>query len=119
MPKKPEPDEWITTSEAVELTGYHLNHLRRLIKDPGLRETLGRAGREYVEKYHSFESAQFMFGSIYANLFDGKSHDLIRLFHPVISPYVTSRPRPNHPLVENRLPNDDANRPAHLSALYP
>lgn len=25
-------DEWITTQEAAELSGYHVNHLRRLIR---------------------------------------------------------------------------------------
>ena len=25
-------DDWITTQEAAELSGYHVNHLRRLIR---------------------------------------------------------------------------------------
>ena len=33
--------------------------MRALVTNPGLRETLGRAGRRYVEKYHSYAAAQF------------------------------------------------------------
>jgi glycosyltransferase involved in cell wall biosynthesis len=29
--------------------------LRRLVEDPGLRRELGRAGREFVERFHSYE----------------------------------------------------------------
>ena len=32
-------DDWITTHEAVKLSGYHLNHVRRLIR---LGEVKGR-----------------------------------------------------------------------------
>jgi len=27
-----ELDEWITTAEAAQISGYHLNHVRRLLK---------------------------------------------------------------------------------------
>jgi hypothetical protein len=81
-------------------------NLRRLVTDPALRETLGRAGRRYVEKYHSFATAQYMFGAIYRRLFDGEAVDLMRLFDPVTSPYVAATPRIDHPLIENRLPPD-------------
>ena len=30
-------DEWITTQEAAELSGYHVNHLRRLIRGGSIR----------------------------------------------------------------------------------
>ncbi|MEJ2126089.1 MAG: hypothetical protein P8X84_00995 [Candidatus Bathyarchaeota archaeon] len=38
-------------------------NLRVLANSPDLREELGRAGRNYVEKYHSYETAQFVFGA--------------------------------------------------------
>jgi len=81
-------------------------NLRRLVTDPALRETLGRAGRRYVEKYHSYATAQYMFGAIYRQLLAGEVVDLMRLFHPLLSPYVRATPRIDHPLVENRLPPD-------------
>lgn len=79
-------------------------NLRRLVTDPALREALGRAGRQYVEKYHSFATARYMFGEIYRQLLDGEAVDLMRLFDPLASPYVTATGRIDHPLVENRLP---------------
>jgi glycosyltransferase involved in cell wall biosynthesis len=81
-------------------------NLRRLVADPSLRETLGRAGRRYVEKYHSYATAQYMFGAIYRQLLAGEVVDLMRLFHPLLSPYMKATPRIDHPLVENRLPPD-------------
>lgn len=81
-------------------------NLRRLVTDPALRETLGRAGRRYVEKYHSFATAQYMFRAIYRRILDGEDIDLMRLFHPLVSPYVTATPRIDHPLIENHLPPD-------------
>jgi glycosyltransferase involved in cell wall biosynthesis len=81
-------------------------NLRRLVTDPALRETLGRAGRRYVEKYHSFSTAQYMFGAIYRKILDGDDVDLMRLFHPLMSPYVKGTPRIVHPLVENHLSPD-------------
>lgn len=79
-------------------------NLRRLVTDPDLRETLGRAGRRYVEKYHSYTTAQYMFGSIYRRIVDGEAVDLARLFHPLLSDFVKATPRIEHPLIENRLP---------------
>lgn len=79
-------------------------NLRRLVTDPALRETLGRAGRQYVEKYHSFATAQYMFGAIYRKILDGDDVDLMRLFHPVVSTFVAATPRIDHPLVESHLP---------------
>ena len=79
-------------------------NLRRLVTDPALREDLGRAGRQYVEKYHSFATARYMFGAIYGRILDGAEVDLMRLFHPLLSSYVSATPRIDHPLVENHLP---------------
>jgi glycosyltransferase involved in cell wall biosynthesis len=81
-------------------------NLRRLVTDPALRETLGRAGRRYVEKYHSYATAQYMFGAIYRQLLGGEEVDLMRLFHPLLSSYAKATPRIDHPLVDNRLGPD-------------
>ncbi len=86
------------------------DNLRLLVTNPGLREALGRAGRFYVDKYHSFETAQFLFGSIYARILDGEEVDLINLFHPLKSEWMKARPRVEHPLIENRLPPEGAGR---------
>jgi len=80
-----------------------LDNLRVLVGDSDLRRALGRAGREYVEKYHSYTAAQYLFGSIYRKLLDGEDVDLLNLFHPLTSSYNRQRPRVQHPLIENRL----------------
>ena len=82
------------------------DNLRLLVRNPALREELGRAGRAYVEKYHSYAAAQFLFGSIYRR-FDGEEVDLINLFHPLKSEYNHATARIAHPLVDNRLPPGD------------
>lgn len=81
-----------------------LGHLRLLVRSPALRRALGEAGRAYVDKYHSFATAQYLFGAIYRKILGGEDVDLMNLFHPLKSEYVRSRPRVVHPLVENRLP---------------
>lgn len=82
------------------------DNLSLLVTRPALREQLGRAGRAFAEKYHSYATSQYMFGSIYDSILHGKDVRLINLFHPLISDYVRSTPRVDHPLVENRLPDD-------------
>jgi len=79
-------------------------NLRVLAKHPELRRKLGRAGRAYAEKYHSYPLAQYLFGAIYDRILDGKEVDLINLFHPLKSAYNRATPLIDHPLVENRLP---------------
>ena len=81
-----------------------LDNLRLLVTRPDLREALGRAGRAYVEKYHSYEAGRFLFGSIYAKLLDGEAVDLINLYHPLKSQHARLHPRIEHPLVENLYP---------------
>lgn len=56
--------------------------LRELIENPDLREELGRKGREYVEKYHSYKTFVFLFENILKKL-EGKEVNLINLFHPL------------------------------------
>lgn len=79
-------------------------NLKVLITHPELRRQLGQAGREYVEKYHSYETAQYLFGSIYEKILYGKNIDLMNLFHPLKSEYNKRKPLVKHPLIENRLP---------------
>lgn len=78
--------------------------LRTLVTNPALRKTLGMAGRHYVEKYHSYEAARYLFGSIYDKILHQKDVDLINLFHPLKSEYMKQRPRVAHPLIDSRLP---------------
>jgi glycosyltransferase involved in cell wall biosynthesis len=80
-----------------------LANLRILVSRPELREELGRAGRLYAEKYHSYEMAQYLFGSIYDRILHGKDVDLLNLFHPLKSDYRRRRPIVEHPLHNSRL----------------
>jgi len=89
-----------TTPETVK------ENLRVLVTQPGLREDLGKAGRLYVEAYHSENTAQYMFGSIYDKIWRGKEVDLLNLFHPLLSDYNSKSSSIKHPLIENRLPAD-------------
>lgn len=83
------------------------DNLRLLIRHPDLRRELGQAGRAFAEKYHSYRTAQYMFGRIYDRILGNKDVDLINLFHPLKSDYNRSSPRVQHPLEDNRLPPDD------------
>lgn len=82
------------------------NDLRILIKNPKLREKIGKSGRLYVEKYHSEKFAKFMFSSIYDKIFYNKNIDLLNLFNP-LNPesYNNSIPLIKHDLINNKLPN--------------
>lgn len=82
------------------------DNLRILVTNPQLREELGRAGRKYVEKYHSYQAAQYMFGKIYDKIWYEKEVDLMNMYHP-LNPdaYNNQYPLIEHPLVENKLPN--------------
>ena len=81
-----------------------VDDLELLVTSPDLRRVLGEAGRAYVEKYHSYETAQYLFGSIYEKLFSGTEVDLMNLFHPLKSIFNKRKPPINHPLRLNRLP---------------
>jgi len=74
-----------------------------LVINPELREELGRAGRLYVEKYHSEETACYMFGAVYDRIWHGREIDLMNLFHPLKSEYNLRRPLVKHSLVDGRL----------------
>jgi glycosyltransferase involved in cell wall biosynthesis len=65
------------------------DQLRLLVTRPELRREVGEAGRRYVERFHSEATSQYLFGSIYRKLLDGEDVDLINLFHPLRSAYMT------------------------------
>ena len=76
-----------------------------LVTNPELRMQLGAAGRSYVLKYHSYRSAQFMFGKIYDKIWYGKDVDLMNLYHPLKpDSYNNQTAKVQHPLEENNLP---------------
>lgn len=76
--------------------------LRKLITRPELRLDLGRAGREYAEKYHGLDSAQYIFSEIIEYL-QGNRESLINLYHPLLGEYPKRKPKVRHPLVNNRI----------------
>ena len=63
------------------------DRMRALVVDPDLRERLGRAGAAYAAKYHSDETAQYLYGSIYRRIWNGEDVALLDLFHPLKSDY--------------------------------
>ena len=76
------------------------DRLRLLVTRPDLRRQLGEAGRQYVERFHSEAASQYLFGSIYRKLLDGEDVDLLNLFHPLRSPYVTGGGRIEVPALD-------------------
>jgi glycosyltransferase involved in cell wall biosynthesis len=83
------------------------SNLKVLIQNPEFRKTLGLAGRKYVEKYHSFKASQYMFRSIIDEIWYNKDMDLMNMYHP-LNPdsYNNMYPKIEHPLVENKIPED-------------
>jgi len=79
-------------------------NLRKLVTQPKLRHLLGTAGRQYVEKYHSMDSAQYLFGEI-IEYFYGRRDSLINLYHPILGEYNKRKPMIKHPLVKNHINN--------------
>ncbi|MDF0643543.1 MAG: hypothetical protein P0111_05900 [Nitrospira sp.] len=85
--------------------------LRVLVANPSLRLELGAAGRAYAEKYHSYATAQYLFGSIYRK-FAGEDVDLMNLYHPLKSAYCREKAVVKHPLVNSRIP------PRYVASAY-
>ncbi len=83
-----------------------IDDLELLVCSPELRTNLGKASRLYVEKYHSLETSQYLFGSIYKKILHHHDVDLMNLFHPLKSEFSSHKPRVEHPLVDNKLPSD-------------
>jgi glycosyltransferase involved in cell wall biosynthesis len=108
---------WLNQSPLVSANIEQLEEtLEYLIRNPSLREELGRIGIEYVRRFHSPETAQYLFGSIYRKL-RGEEVDLMRLFQPLSSEYMR-RFEPLHPPLERNRPpallpqRDSSTRPA-------
>lgn len=53
------------------------DNIRMLVEDAGLRSELGAAGRRYVERFHSYESAGRMWEAIYDQVWHGRNLDLV------------------------------------------
>lgn len=82
-------------------------NLKYLVKNPALVKQLGSAGREYVLKYHSRKAAQFLFNSIYDKIWFEKEVDLMSLYHPILKDSYNNRSaKVDHPLVENKIPQE-------------
>jgi glycosyltransferase involved in cell wall biosynthesis len=80
-------------------------NLKLLITNPELRKELGELGRKYVEKYHSYNTFQYLFTNIIKKL-NGEDIDLINLFHPLKSDFV----KKNYiitPLIDNKYLHKD------------
>lgn len=80
--------------------------LRKLITTPKLRQTLGKAGRAYTTKYHSYPAAQYMFKEVIEFLY-GRKDTLVNLYHPILGEYNKKTAPIKHPLVKNKIVSDD------------
>lgn len=69
------------------------SHLRLLVENPELRREMGLASRRYVEKYHSEQTARYVFGSIFNKVLGKEEVDLFGLFHPITSEYNRRTPK--------------------------
>lgn len=76
--------------------------LRKLVTRPALRAELGRAGRQYAQKYHGPDSAAYLFAKVMDYVY-GRSSSLINLYHPLLGEYPRRLPRVEHPLANNRI----------------
>jgi glycosyltransferase involved in cell wall biosynthesis len=81
--------------------------LRCLVTNPNLRSELGKAGVEYIDKYHSNKAMSDMFSEIYKKVWRNEEITLIHYFNSKSheSPFYNT-PKVKHPLVENRIVND-------------
>ena len=76
--------------------------LRKLVTCPELRYQIGGAGRKYVEKYHSYEASQYLFGEIIKYLY-GKRESLINIYHPLLGEFPKQKSLVEHSLVNNHI----------------
>ena len=76
--------------------------LEKLVTRPELRKQLGGAGRKYVEKYHGYDSAQYLFTNVIDYVY-GRKESLMNLYHPLLGEYPNRSPKIQHPLVNNRI----------------
>jgi glycosyltransferase involved in cell wall biosynthesis len=57
--------------------------LRELVARRDGWPQIGLASRAYVERWHSYEAARDLYGSIYRRIWAGEDIDLINLYHPL------------------------------------
>jgi hypothetical protein len=76
--------------------------LRKLVTRPELRHQLGQAGRGYVEKYHGFDSAHYLFSNVIDFMY-GRKDSIINLYHPLLGEYPNRSPKIQHSLINNRI----------------
>ena len=76
--------------------------LRKLVTRPELRKELGKCGRLYTEKYHSYKASQFLFKQVIEHL-EGKRDSLMAMYHPLDSEYLSDEPKLLSPLFENNI----------------
>lgn len=99
---------WSFLSECPIVSGCPENIqalLKRLVGDAALRAELGRAGRAYVEKYHSLQAAHFLFSRVIEYVYGRREHaQMINLFHPLLGERAAEA-KVSHPLLNNRLPD--------------
>ncbi len=78
--------------------------IRYLVQNPELRNQLSRAGRNYVEKYHSYEAFQLLFEQIIDKIYRNQPVDSMNYFNPQQpNSYNNSVPIIKHPLKNNRF----------------
>lgn len=69
--------------------------LRILIQNPDLRLELGKAGRKYTEKYHSFQSAKFFFNSCVEYLLHDGDHPQVYIEKQILDSNKINNPLKN------------------------
>ena len=80
--------------------------LKQLISSQELQLGLGKACRQYVEKYHSLEAGSVFWNAVLKKVVNGEEPEsLINFFHPLIGHYKDT-PKIKHPLVNNKIPDD-------------
>jgi glycosyltransferase involved in cell wall biosynthesis len=76
------------------------NNLRLLITNPKLREDLGKAGREYVLKYQSYECFGSFIDMVVKKIWHNENVDTMNFYNPQKEDsYNNTKPLVKHPLV--------------------
>ncbi|MEI8109571.1 MAG: glycosyltransferase [Chitinophagia bacterium] len=78
------------------------DNLKLLITNPDLRETLGRAGREYVFKYQSYDAFGSLINEVVKKIWHDEDVDTMNFYNPQKSDsYNNSIPLIKHPLINS------------------
>ncbi len=96
---------WSFLSECPIVSGSPENLkevLIKLIENPELRNRLGNASRQYVEKYHSLESCQYLFKQIIDFIYKRRG-SLIDMYHPIYGEYMVGKAKIDNPLKNNTI----------------